>query len=134
VPILLDQTPLVGEISEYHGVDMRAFVGNHREEEVVVEERIPTLEGPSETRRVRKRVLPRPPIASLLMGGLELWEELGSIISGELKTASGRYDWEKVHRIISGEPKAAEPGASADRGGMYDSGSGRCSSLSLHGC
>ena len=107
VPILLDQTPLVGELSEYHGVDMRGFLGDHREREEMVEESIPAIEGPSEKRRVRKRVLPRPPIGDLVMGSLVLWERLGSIVSGQPKPACGRYDLEMLGSIISGEPRTA---------------------------
>jgi hypothetical protein len=101
VPILLDHTPLAGQLAEFHGIDMRGVLGDHREEEITKEVPIPGLNGPAGSRKVRERVLIRPEPIQYLKGGLQLWERLGSAIDGEPKPASGRYDFEKVSRILS---------------------------------
>lgn len=81
VPILLDRTPLPSDISEYHGIDMQGILGDHREEDVEVEESVPALKGPPERRRVKRRILRLPEDHQLFYGGQYLWEKLGGISS-----------------------------------------------------
>jgi hypothetical protein len=87
VPILLDHTSLPSDISEYHGINMRGILGDHREEDVEVEELIPSLQGPPERRQVKRRILWRPDDYQLFYGGQYLWEKLGGIVGGRTRGA-----------------------------------------------